>query len=142
MLRSARNCHGDDMPTNAALKVLVVDDHAALRQTVRQMFEGLDADFLEAATGEEAVRLFAAERPDWVVMDLRMPGMGGLKATEAIRLLDAHARVIVISQFVEAEYSDQVRRAGAIEFVNKENLFRLPLIVQANHLPQRPPLQP
>ncbi len=130
------------MATNAALKVLVVDDHAALRLTVRQMFEGFDATFIEAATGEEAVRLFAAERPDWVVMDLRMPGMGGLKATEAIRLLDAHARIIVISQFVEAEYSDQVRRAGAIEFVNKENLFRLPLIVQANPLPQRPPLQP
>ena len=79
------------MAKAAPLKILIVDDHAALRRTVRQLFEGCHVSFLEASSGEEAVKLFGAEHPDWVVMDMRMPGMGGLKATEALRKLDARA---------------------------------------------------
>ncbi len=123
------------MPKHAPLKILIVDDHVAFRRTVRQMFDGFDAVILEAANGEDAVSLYGVERPDWVIMDLRMPGMGGLKATEAIRGMDARARVIMISQFIELEYFEQVRRAGALEFVNKEDLFRLPIIVQGGNPP-------
>ncbi len=129
------------MPKAAPLKILIVDDHAALRQMVRQILEGFEAVIFEAANGEDAVSLYRTERPDWVIMDLRMPGMGGLKATEAIRVIDAGARIIMISQFVEAEYSEQVRRAGALEFLNKEDLFRLPLIVQGQGGDPRPPRQ-
>ena len=107
------------------LKILIVDDHAAFRRTVRQLFEEREATFLEAAKGEEAVNLFAAERPDWVIMDLRMPGMGGIRATEAIRRLDPRAKVIVISQFTEMEFREQARQAGAIDFVDKEDVSHL-----------------
>jgi two-component system response regulator YesN len=62
-------------------------------------------------------------------MDMRMPGMGGLKATETLRRLDPAARVIVISQFTDAEYVEQARRVGALEFVNKEELSLLPQII-------------
>jgi CheY-like chemotaxis protein len=121
----------------ASLKLLVVDDHAALRRTVRQLFEGPQVTILEAESGEEAVKLFSAEHPDWVIMDMRMPGMGGLKATEALRKLDTHARVIVISQFTDAEYVEQARGAGAVEFVNKEDMSRLVEIIRGQS-----PLQP
>jgi DNA-binding NarL/FixJ family response regulator len=70
-------------------------------------------------------------------MDMRMPGMGGLKATEAIHKLDPRARVIVISQFTEPEYEDLARKAGAIEFVNKEDMAHLVDIVRGGS-----PLQP
>ena len=120
----------------APLKLLIVDDHAALRQMVRQLFDAREVTILEAATGEEAVALFSAEHPDWVVMDMRMPGMGGIKATEALRRLDPTARVIMISQFTDPEYVEQARRVGAQEFVNKENLSRLPQIIR------RPAAQP
>src|SRR5262245_29531958 len=83
----------------ATLKILIADDHAAMRRTVRLLFGGRAVTFLEAATGEEAVDLFASQRPDWVIMDVRMPGMGGLRATQAIRQIDAQARVVAISQF-------------------------------------------
>ena len=119
------------------VKLLIVDDHAALRQTVRQMFEGLDVTILEASSGEEAVEVSAADHPDWIIMDMRMPGMGGIKATEAIRLLDAKARIIVMSQFSEPEYRDQARRAGALDFVNKEDMAHLVEIIRS-----QPPLQP
>jgi CheY-like chemotaxis protein len=124
------------MSKAAPLKLLIVDDHAALRRTVRQLFDGPGLTILEASSGEEAVKLFRAEHPDWVVMDMRMPGMGGLKATEALRQLDPAARVIVISQFTDADYIEQARRAGALEFVNKEELSLLPQIIR------RPTAQP
>jgi NarL family two-component system response regulator LiaR len=113
------------MPKAPPVKLLIVDDHAALRRTVKQMFEGLNATFLEASSGEEALRVSAAEHPDWIIMDMRMPGMGGLKATEAICKLDSKARVIVISQFIEPEYAELARKAGAVEFVNKEDMADL-----------------
>jgi CheY-like chemotaxis protein len=110
------------MPKAPPIKLLIVDDHAELRRTVRQMFEGMDATFLEASSGEEALQVSAAEHPDWVIMDMRMPGMGGIKATEAIHQLDPRTRVVVISQFSEPEYEAQARQAGAVEFVNKEDM--------------------
>ena len=118
------------MSKTAALKLLIVDDHAAVRRTLRQLFDGLGATILEASSGEEAVKLFADEHPDWVIMDVRMPGMGGLRATQAICKLDPKARIIAISQFTDAEYIEQARRAGALEFVNKEELSLLPQIIR------------
>ena len=113
------------MPKNNPLKLLVVDDHAEFRRTMRQTFADHDVSIIEAASGEEAVRLFGTERPDWVLMDLRMTGMGGLKATEAIRKLDPQARVIIISQFNELEHRHQALRAGAVDFVDKQDVAQL-----------------
>jgi CheY-like chemotaxis protein len=120
---------------SSPVKLLVVDDHAAFRQTVRQMFDASAAEIIEAGSGEEALKVFAAARPDWVIMDMRMPGMGGIKATEAIRKLNPHARVIVISQFTEAEFREQARHAGAVEFLDKEKMSQLTEIIQG-HRPQ------
>src|SRR5689334_15763057 len=117
------------MSGNTLLKLLIVDDHAAVRRTLRQSFDALGVTILEADSGEEAVRIFAAEHPDWVIMDARLPGMSGLQATQAIRRLDPRARIIAISQFTDAEYVDEVRRAGAMTFVSKEELSQLPQII-------------
>lgn len=125
------------MPEMPPPKILIVDDHAALRGTVRQMFEGFEFQMLEAMSGEEAIVTFTRERPDWVIMDLRMPGMGGIKATEAIRQFDSTARVIIISQFTEPEYHDQARKAGAHDFVGKEDMSHLVEIIR-----RHPHLQP
>jgi CheY-like chemotaxis protein len=127
---SVRRPHGGAMLKTVPLKLLVVDDHAEFRRTVRQMFEGQDVSISEAASGEEAVRLSAAEHPDWVILDMRMPGMGGIKATQAIRRFDPRAQVIVISQFTGAEYREQARCAGALDFMDKENMSDLVGLVQ------------
>ena len=117
------------MSGNALLKLLIVDDHAAVRRTLRQSFDASGVTILEAGSGEEAVELFAAEHPDWVIMDARLPGMSGLQATQAIRHLDPQARIIAISQFTDAEYIDEVRRAGALTFVSKEELSLLTQLI-------------
>ena len=124
------------MSKTAPLKLLIVDDHGAVRRTLRRLFDGAGVTILEAGSGEEAVKLFADGHPDWVIMDARMPGMGGLRATQAICKLDPRARIIAISQFTDAEYIEQIRRAGALEFVNKEELSLLPQIIR------RPTAQP
>lgn len=118
------------MSKTTPLKLLIADDHAALRQTLRQLFDGPGVAILEAGSGEEAVKLFTDEDPDWVIMDVRMPGMGGLLATQTICKLDPKARIIAISQFTDVEYIEQARCAGALEFVNKEELSLLPLIIR------------
>jgi two-component system invasion response regulator UvrY len=118
--------------TNAVpLKILIVDDHAALRRTVRQMLEAAHVTCLETNSGEEAVALFAAEHPDWVIMDVRMPGLGGLGATQAIRKLDPQARVIAISQFTDPDCVGAAERAGVTQFVNKEHLGDLAHIINS-----------
>jgi CheY-like chemotaxis protein len=137
MLLLPRSCHARVMAKRSPIKLLVVDDHAAFRATLRQMFEGLNVVIIEADSGEAALRLFAAEHPDWVIMDLRMPGMGGIKATEVIHGLDSSARIIVISQFTEPEWNEQARRAGATNFLSKEHLDQLVSIIE-----RQSPLQP
>lgn len=118
------------MAAAAPLKLLVVDDHAAMRAAVRLMFEETDTLITEAGSGEEALRCIGAECPDWVVMDLRMPGMGGFRAAEAIRQLAPRVRVILMSQFHDPEFIEQARTAGAVEFLNKDNLLRLHTIIR------------
>lgn len=112
------------------IKILVVDDSPAVREVVRQFWTPAEALILEAASGEEAILRYSDERPDWVVMDLRMPGMGGLRAMEAIRRLDHEARIIAMSQFVEPECATAARRAGALQFVNKEDLLQITRVIQ------------
>lgn len=130
MPEHSRVGHARVVPNTPLLKLLVVDDHEAFRRTMRQVLDSSTTQITEASSGEEGVRLFADVRPDWVVMDLRMPGMGGIKATEAIRQIDPKARVIAVSQFIETEYIDQARQAGAVEFVDKQDLSLLARIIR------------
>ncbi len=118
-----------------SLKVLVVDDHADFRRTARQMCERSGAVIVEASSGEQAVERYVAERPDWIVMDLRMPGMGGIKAIQAIRRLDSQAHIIAISQFSEPEFRKEALDAGAVAFVRKEDTSRLVEILQHSRQP-------
>ena len=127
-------CNTAGMAVANAPTVLLVDDHAGFRSTLRNLLESV-ARVREAASGEEAIQLYAATPTDWVVMDLRMPGMGGLKATEAIRQMDPQARILVISQFNEPELAERARQAGAAGFLNKEELPRLLEFIRSSTSP-------
>lgn len=119
------------------LKILIADDHAGMRGIIRRSCASLAADFAECDSGAAAVKVCSENAPDWVIMDLRMPGMNGLNATEAVRQVAPLARVIVISQFTEPELAEQARRAGAVDFVSKEDMSRLVEIIR-----RQPPHQP
>ena len=102
------------------IKVLVADDHAAIRAGLTMILDGApDIEVVaEAADGAAAVRKAAALRPDVVLMDVRMPGTDGIEATR--RVIEAGtAQVIVLTTFDMDEYVYGALRAGAAGFLLK-----------------------
>src|SRR6185369_11061602 len=101
--------------------ILLVDDHAAVRAGVRVMLEA-EPDLAvigEAGDGQEAVRLVTAARPDVVILDLAMPGLGGLDALPALREAAPRTAVLVFTMHANAAYVSAAVRAGARGYVLK-----------------------
>jgi DNA-binding NarL/FixJ family response regulator len=102
--------------------VLIADDHALLREGVRALLK--PADDLEvvgeAEDGQRAVEECRRLAPDVVLMDIAMPGLGGLEATLQLRREDPRVRVLVLTQFEEREYVSRLLKAGASGYVLKK----------------------
>jgi two-component system, NarL family, response regulator NreC len=106
-----------------AIRILLVDDHALLRAGLRALLS-TESDLMivgEAGSGEDAVKLAAEVRPDIVLMDLSMPGMGGLEATRQIAALDKGIRVLILTVHAEEEYLMPVLEAGGSGYVMKHS---------------------
>ncbi|MBD0280754.1 MAG: response regulator transcription factor [Thermoleophilaceae bacterium] len=107
-----------------AIRVLLADDQALVRAGFRVLVEHADGLEVagEASDGDEAVRLARAERPDVVLMDIRMPGVNGIEATRRIAAEPelAAARVIILTTFGEDRYVFEALRAGASGFLLKD----------------------
>ncbi|WGS02558.1 response regulator transcription factor [Bradyrhizobium sp. ISRA443] len=100
---------------------MLVDDHAVVREGYRAVLQkqpGLRV-VAEAADGAEAYRLFKEIKPDLVIMDLAMPGIGGIEAIRRIRQWDRHARILVFTMHQNAAFAVQAIRAGARGYVTK-----------------------
>lgn len=103
------------------IRVLLVDDHAVLRGGLKALLS-LEPDLdvvAEASTGEEAIERTQQLRPDVVVMDLDMPGIGGLEATRRIAADGEGARVLVLTSHSEEDHLLPVLEAGGHGFVHK-----------------------
>ena len=103
------------------VRVLVVDDAEDLRLVVRLTLER-DAGFAvvgEAGDGDEAVRAAEALQPDIVLLDLDMPGAGGLEVLPALRAAAPQAQVVILSGLPRASVEDRARAAGAVGFLEK-----------------------
>jgi two-component system, NtrC family, nitrogen regulation response regulator NtrX len=105
-------------------RILVVDDEASIRDTLRMILEYEGYDVIQAATGEEAVRLIEREAPDLVFLDIKMPGMDGLDVLQKVRHLTDSTPIVVISGHVEqggASSSEAVQamKLGARDFIEK-----------------------
>lgn len=105
-----------------AISILITDDHALVRQGIRDFLE-LQPDLSvvgEADSGEVAVRLAGELAPDVVLMDLVMPGMGGVEATRLLKQASPHSQIIVLTSYHEDEYIFPALRAGATSYVLKD----------------------
>lgn len=104
------------------IRILLVDDHAVLRAGLRALLDAeKDMEVVgEAATGEDGLTMAGTIRPDVVVMDLSMPGMGGLEATRQLAAL-GEMRVLVLTMHGEEEHLLPVLEAGGSGYVNKRS---------------------
>jgi two-component system invasion response regulator UvrY len=104
-----------------ARTILLVDDHAVVREGYRAVLQkqpGLKV-IAEASDGVEAYRRFKEARPDLVIMDLAMPGIGGIEAIRRIRQWDRSAKLLVFTMHQNAAFAVQAIRAGARGYVTK-----------------------
>jgi two-component system response regulator NreC len=109
------------MSENGTIRIVLVDDHVVLRSGLKALLEA-EEDMLvvgEAATGEEGMEKVERLKPDVVVMDLSMPGIGGLEATRAIVALEKGTRVLVLTMHAEEEFLLAVLEAGGSGYVRK-----------------------
>ena len=105
------------------MTVLIVDDSPPFRALIRTVLAGLADDVQECADGEEALAVYGARRPDWVLMDLQMARMGGLEATRRLVAHDRSARVLIVTDYDDVHWRAAAADAGACGYVLKENLL-------------------
>ena len=122
------------------ITVLCVDDHRIVREGLRMIIDSephmtvIDS----AADGREAVARYRQHTPDITLMDLQLPEMGGVEAIRAIRHLDGHARIIVLTMYKGDEDIHRAMDAGASTYLLKDTLADdLPRIVREVHAGRR-----
>jgi len=87
------------------------------------------AEVFECEDGTEALSCYERVRPEWVLMDIRLPGINGIEATRRILASYADARVVIITNFADDQMRESARLAGACAYVLKENLSVLKQIL-------------
>lgn len=105
------------------IRVLLVDDHAVVRTGFRLLLSAVAevSVVAEADSGEAACQRYQELEPDVVVMDLAMPGMGGLEALRRIRARDPHAQVLALSAHDDPMHARRALREGALGFLSKRS---------------------
>jgi two-component system invasion response regulator UvrY len=119
--------------TTSTIQVMLVDDHAVVRMGFRLLIEGTpDMKVVaEAVSGEEAIRIYQEKHPDVVVMDISMPGIGGLEAVNRIMAKDPAARILVLSAHEDTMHPKRVLKAGALGYLTKRSAAEE--LIQAIH---------
>ena len=107
-------------------KILVIDDEPGIRDLLDTLLRRKGYDVVLAENGQKGLELFRRERPDVIVLDLKMPGMDGLTVLQQVRALNPKKPVIVLTGAGTAETEQKVRALGVTEYVEKEfSLHRL-----------------
>jgi two-component system nitrogen regulation response regulator NtrX len=100
-------------------RILVIDDEAEIRRSVRMILEYEGYDVIEASTGPEGVALAERESPDLVFLDIKMPGMDGLEALQRIKTTNDTVPVVIISGHGTVSTAVEATKAGAFDFIEK-----------------------
>jgi DNA-binding NarL/FixJ family response regulator len=104
-------------------RLLIVDDHIVIRRGIQSILRAWPEWQIsgEAANGEEAVRLTSDLKPDIVLMDISMPGMGGLQATRTIRKSSPETKVLLLTLHDSWEWVETALHAGARGYLLKSD---------------------
>ena len=118
---TVQNWSNNDLEVSKVIRVLLADDHALVREGTRRLLETEnDVEVIaEAASGEEAVEATKRFHPDIAIMDIAMPGMGGIEATRAIKVSCPETAVLVLSAYDDEPYLMKLLEIGAAGFLLK-----------------------
>ncbi len=105
------------------MKILIVEDSEKMRQVIKSFVLSLAEEIHECADGAEALTAYEQLHPDWVLMDIMMKGMDGLTATRQIKAFYPEARIVILTNYDDADLREAARGAGACEYVMKQNLL-------------------
>jgi len=111
-------------------KFLIVDDHPGFRQVIRAFLP--DGVVVECDDGSAVLAYYAAEQPDWVLMDIEMRSMDGFTATRRLKAQYPDAHVIIISNHGEAEFRRAAEELGTEGFLHKFELEKLTQILSGS----------
>jgi two-component system, NarL family, invasion response regulator UvrY len=103
-----------------ALKILIVDDHPIVRAGLRRLLAGEGETVVrEASNGKEALGAFREDRPALVILDLNLPGLGGLEVITRLKIADPEARILILSMHEDEIHVTRALQAGAAGYVSK-----------------------
>ncbi|HDY85150.1 hypothetical protein LCGC14_0677590 [marine sediment metagenome] len=104
------------------ITILVVDDHPIVRAGCRQLIQQIpNTKVIEAETGEEGYRLFQENYPDMVLLDITLPGIGGLEVLRKMRANRENAKVLMFSMHEDPVFASRAMQAGAKGYITKNN---------------------
>jgi len=117
-------------------KILVIDDEGAIRDSLRMILEYEDYQFVGAASGQEGLALAQRERPDLVLLDIKMPGMDGMEVLRKLHALDETLPVVMISGHGTTATAVDAIRSGATDFLDKPLSSERVIVTLSNALTQ------
>ncbi len=107
------------------MKILIIDDSRNMRRMIKQVVKDIVGEVHECNDGSAALAAYREHRPDYVLMDIRMKDMDGLRATRQIKAAFPEARIIIVTVCKGDDMREAARAAGANDYVVKDNLFDL-----------------
>ncbi|MGA9173558.1 MAG: response regulator [Thermoactinomyces sp.] len=100
-------------------KVLVVDDQYGIRLLLKEVFAKDDLQIFQAANGRQALEIIQSEKPDLILLDMKMPGMDGLELLRRLRQFGNKAKVIMMTAYGELDMVAEASRLGAVTHFTK-----------------------
>lgn len=112
------------------MKLLIVDDHSAMRRLLGRVVNDLFSAVVECEDGADALAAYEQHQPDWVLMDIEMQGTDGITATRDLMQVFPEARVVIVSKYDDEQLRAAARSVGACGYVCKENLLLLRTLLE------------
>jgi DNA-binding NarL/FixJ family response regulator len=113
---------------------LIVDDNIKMRAAIQKMlkaqFKNKISKIIECENGKDAIELYAQRKPEWTIMDIKMPVMDGLEASRIILKSYPEAKIIILTQYDDPGYYELAQKIGIKAFVLKENLSDISTLIR------------